>query len=180
MEAAHEDAEIIFGTVIDEQMNDKVKVTVIATGLGGAISHRHAIERPALSTPAATVTPPPVSPALQAQMAASMQNAAPPAPMASPAALPFGSSPQASSTAGPNAPAGAQAAGAPVYAPTAQKNPSMLDEDSAEPALASPGNSEGGELARARAIAQRLGITNLTDDEYDVPTYLRRQQDRET
>jgi hypothetical protein len=30
------------------------------------------------------------------------------------------------------------------------------------------------ELARARAIAQRLGITNLTDDEYDVPTYMRR------
>ncbi|MBI3534827.1 MAG: hypothetical protein HY072_05000, partial [Deltaproteobacteria bacterium] len=36
--------------------------------------------------------------------------------------------------------------------------------------------AEGGELARARAIAQRLGITNLTDDEYDIPTYLRRQQ----
>ena len=36
----------------------------------------------------------------------------------------------------------------------------------------------GGELARARAIAQRLGVTSLTDDEYDVPTYLRRQQDQ--
>src|SRR3954465_7542435 len=36
MEAAHEDAEIIFGTVIDENMNDKVKVTVIATGLNSA------------------------------------------------------------------------------------------------------------------------------------------------
>ena len=39
--------------------------------------------------------------------------------------------------------------------------------------------AEGGELARARAIAQRLGITNLTDDEYDVPTYMRRQKDHE-
>src|SRR5262249_27696443 len=39
--------------------------------------------------------------------------------------------------------------------------------------------AEGGELARARAIAQRLGITNLTDDEYDVPTYMRRQKERE-
>ncbi|MEK6577702.1 MAG: hypothetical protein AABZ55_00620, partial [Bdellovibrionota bacterium] len=38
---------------------------------------------------------------------------------------------------------------------------------------------ENGELARARAIAQRLGITNLTDDEYDVPTYMRRQKERE-
>src|SRR4051812_7083392 len=37
MEAAHEDAEIIFGTVIDESLKDQVKVTVIATGLGNAI-----------------------------------------------------------------------------------------------------------------------------------------------
>lgn len=35
MEAADEDAEIIFGTVIDEEMGDEVKITVIATGLGG-------------------------------------------------------------------------------------------------------------------------------------------------
>lgn len=35
MEAADEDAEIIFGTVIDEEMSDEVKITVIATGLGG-------------------------------------------------------------------------------------------------------------------------------------------------
>jgi hypothetical protein len=40
-------------------------------------------------------------------------------------------------------------------------------------------NADVSELARARAIAQRLGITNLTDDEYDIPTYMRRQQERE-
>ena len=34
-EAADDDAEIIFGTVIDEEMGDAIKVTVIATGLGG-------------------------------------------------------------------------------------------------------------------------------------------------
>lgn len=33
-EAAHEDAEIIFGAVIDEAMGSKVSVTVIATGFG--------------------------------------------------------------------------------------------------------------------------------------------------
>jgi cell division protein FtsZ len=33
-EAAHEDAEIIFGAVIDEDMGDEVRVTVIATGFG--------------------------------------------------------------------------------------------------------------------------------------------------
>jgi len=35
MEAADEDAEIIFGTVIDDSLDDEIKVTVIATGLGG-------------------------------------------------------------------------------------------------------------------------------------------------
>lgn len=34
MEAADDDAEIIFGTVIDDNMQDELKVTVIATGLG--------------------------------------------------------------------------------------------------------------------------------------------------
>lgn len=33
-EAAHEDAHIIFGSVVDEQMGDDVRVTVIATGFG--------------------------------------------------------------------------------------------------------------------------------------------------
>jgi cell division protein FtsZ len=33
-EAAHEEAEIIFGAVIDEAMGDEVRVTVIATGFG--------------------------------------------------------------------------------------------------------------------------------------------------
>ena len=35
MEAADDDAEIIFGTVIDDSMEDSIKVTVVATGLGG-------------------------------------------------------------------------------------------------------------------------------------------------
>ncbi len=33
-EAAHEDAEIIFGAVIDDSMTDEIRVTVIATGFG--------------------------------------------------------------------------------------------------------------------------------------------------
>ncbi len=41
-EAAHEDAEIIFGAVIDENMKDEVRVTVIATGFSDP---DHKIER---------------------------------------------------------------------------------------------------------------------------------------
>jgi len=40
MEAADEDAEIIFGTVIDDNAEDDIKVTVVATGLGGRLFAR--------------------------------------------------------------------------------------------------------------------------------------------
>jgi cell division protein FtsZ len=38
--AAHEDANIIFGAVLDEKMNDEVKITVIATGFKNDVPHR--------------------------------------------------------------------------------------------------------------------------------------------
>jgi cell division protein FtsZ len=40
--AAHEDANIIFGAVMDEKMKDAVKITVIATGFGEASRSRQA------------------------------------------------------------------------------------------------------------------------------------------
>lgn len=50
MEAADENAEIIFGTVIDENMGDSVKVTVIATGLGNNKKENVAATPAALTT----------------------------------------------------------------------------------------------------------------------------------
>lgn len=58
MEAADEDAEIIFGTVVDEEMGDEVKVTVIATGLGG---ERAAVEATKSSFIAPTTVRPTVA-----------------------------------------------------------------------------------------------------------------------
>ena len=43
--AAHEDANIIFGAVLDEKMKDEVKITVIATGFK-AVSRRHEASNP--------------------------------------------------------------------------------------------------------------------------------------
>lgn len=71
MEAADEDAEIIFGTVIDDSMGEDIKVTVIATGLQTArkevmapashISRTAAPEVPAYqAAPARVETPAPV------------------------------------------------------------------------------------------------------------------------
>ena len=44
--AAHEDANIIFGTVIDDALGDEVKVTVIAAGFDGNVMPRKASARP--------------------------------------------------------------------------------------------------------------------------------------
>ncbi len=64
MEAADENAEIIFGTVIDNNCGDDVKVTVIATGLGGQIKSLHSsINQALVSQPKVeTVQVAPVAP----------------------------------------------------------------------------------------------------------------------
>lgn len=166
MEAAHEDAEIIFGTVIDESIKDRVKVTVIATGLGGSVAQAfnsstqttRTVSVPANfpSATAAAPVPPQPNPAMLAA-------AKVPPPVVAPVPV---------------------VAEAPVIVHEPQegsaKEPPLVASISALSAAQPLTGSEGGELARARAIAQRLGITNLTDEEYDIPTYMRRQQERDT
>jgi cell division protein FtsZ len=179
MEAAHPDAEIIFGTVIDDTMSDAVKITVIATGLSAPAS-QVAMSLSGQAAVGAQGWGQAVAPAMM-----------PPAPNA------------AMMSAGPVQPQPAMVAPAMAAQPVmptqviqpikvetvtieTEKSESF-DELVAESAIASPGlaarapvkemgiGAEAGDLARARAIAQRLGITNLTDDEYDVPTYMRRR-----
>jgi cell division protein FtsZ len=47
--AAHPEANIIFGAMVDEKLDDQVWVTVVATGYGGSTPRRH---RPGLEEPA--------------------------------------------------------------------------------------------------------------------------------
>lgn len=57
-EAAHPDANIIFGTVIDDSLGDEVRVTVIAAGFdAGGPTHKK-LEPTALSSPPRTATGP--------------------------------------------------------------------------------------------------------------------------
>jgi cell division protein FtsZ len=64
--AAHEDANIIFGAVLDESMGEEVKITVIATGFRDQMPERRArmlsVEESAVvSIPLAPISPAPVS-----------------------------------------------------------------------------------------------------------------------
>ncbi len=47
-EAAHPDANIIFGAMLDEKLDDQVWVTVVATGYGDGRPRRREVERPAI------------------------------------------------------------------------------------------------------------------------------------
>ncbi len=164
MEAAHEDAEIIFGTVIDESMADRIKITVIATGLGQVMGLPKASEsftRPVSSASAVAASQ--ASEKLEIRIPASTgPSFLPPEPTAE----------MKATFAARTAPTGASAE---AVAPPVENPPQMQTAQTS----ASAATNGVSELARARAIAQKLGITNLNDDEYDIPTYLRRQQERE-
>jgi cell division protein FtsZ len=68
MEAADENAEIIFGTVIDNNCGDNVMVTVIATGLGGQIrAHSGASIVQTQQAPMAVQSAAPVEPVVYSQ-----------------------------------------------------------------------------------------------------------------
>ena len=176
MEAAHEDAEIIFGTVIDESIKDVVKVTVIATGLSGSYA----------------IIPPPMTEYFstkQTQTSSSfmIQSLGVPSPATPPPQQAVSVTETVReikveekwkdlSSASVINDLSSLSAEVEESAPEELPPPLPHSHNSQTTAHQSP---EVSELARARAIAQRLGITNLTDEEYDIPTYMRRQQERE-
>ena len=168
MEAAHEDAEIIFGTVIDESLKDQVKVTVIATGLG--------IHASSYTSTTASVA----SAAMNINTQSAPTVVAPATPAATVASV------EAEAAMAPPAPTAEMVAQAKQIMSRAQSElasqeavEAMAKSTPAQTTAATNVQPENSEVARARAIAQRLGITNLTDDEYEIPAYMRRGQERE-
>ena len=74
-DAAHEDANIIFGAVLDESMDDDVKITVIATGFRQGMPERRVKNRdnemmiPAAAAPYVRVEPKPSVPRFASEVA---------------------------------------------------------------------------------------------------------------
>lgn len=213
MEAADEDAEIIFGTVIDEGMNDSVKVTVIATGLGVSEAKVAAAITPeqkavaveemkaakAAEVPQPAVVQPMTALSESGQAAESSLEKSVSATIAD--ELANRQQVQATSITPPPAPQQKVAAPqvpqvneklmayAKMAAPSAYCDDGLDEGEDVDggpltnpmPATGTPmpssANAKHAEIARAKAIAQKLGLTNLTDDEYDIPTFIRRQQE---
>ena len=153
-EAADEDAQIIFGTVIDESMNDRVKVTVIATGLGCDASAHITEMQNATSRTNATTT------------ATANTNA----PAMTVAAQIVAEAIQTMNQANAGLTSATQENNQAAIAINASQNTNS-NENTANNA-SNP--NESPELNRAREIARRLGMVSTDGQDFDVPAFMRR------
>ena len=191
-EAADEDAQIIFGTVIDESLNDRVKVTVIATGLGCDASAQitEVASAPRMSPTAVANTATMNvnaggSPAVNQSDTINLSNGSGAVSGALINAVntlnQISAAENSTAPAGNNNSAGAQPA-------AASANPANGNGGGSGNAGTSSafngGNAVGGngsdspELARAREIAKRLGMINSEGQDFDVPAFMRRNNEQ--
>lgn len=191
-EAADDDAEIIFGSVIDENMEDDIKVTVIATGLGG-------LER-VVSVPKTTMTTtetqaPALTPAMEmrreptpvVEREVPVRETTPVAPVATRENT-WTAEPTPVETPEPvmARPQTEQAVEqrTSTLADSIRSAASRYEMNKQTTEAHTPARKEERTEAssRTRSIAEKLGFINFEEDEFDTPTYLRRddkeQQER--
>ncbi|MFD4642278.1 cell division protein FtsZ [Lentzea sp. NPDC058436] len=158
-EAAHPDANIIFGTVIDDSLGDEVRVTVIAAGFdGGGPTHKK-LEPTALSSPPRTAT----------------------GPIASASAAPQHAQPVAQT---PVVQAPVQPPVQPVQPvqPEIRQAPPVQQPPTSVPPQPSPVQGNGYVPSVPRSLSSPNGslpsrpvpVTDDPDDEVDVPPFMRR------
>jgi cell division protein FtsZ len=157
-EEAHEDANIIFGAVIDDQLSEEIRVTVIATGFGD-LETRYT-PRPLVSTQATVPLTPPPAPM--------------PTPTAPPAAV---TAPVQSAPTRPMEPAGEGAGTGQVRLFPSNKpvrRLGLIVDESLDIPTFKRRAQEGG---RSGEIKLEPGNQVDNSDDLDVPTFLRKHQD---
>ncbi|GGU36874.1 cell division protein FtsZ [Lentzea flava] len=158
-EAAHPDANIIFGTVIDDSLGDEVRVTVIAAGFdGGGPTHKK-LEPTALSSPPRTASGP---------IAAATAT-----PTHTPAPQPVAPTPPPPVVQTP--------APQPVAQPAPQPAAPVTPPPTSVPPQPSPVQGNGYVPSVPRSLSQNgslpsrpVPVTDDPDDEVDVPPFMRR------
>ncbi|MHA6749844.1 cell division protein FtsZ [Dermacoccus nishinomiyaensis] len=160
-EAAHPEANIIFGAVIDDALGDEVRVTVIAAGFDGGAPQKRNDERPAQQggaqqRPAQQQTSAQM-PSQQAQQSYQPQAAAP--ATIKPVAVP-------GTTAGPTR----------VSAPPARVQPGQGEQQHAQDAQqdqAQQGQSQQGGQQAPEVVRPPKEVTFEDRDDLDVPDFLK-------
>jgi cell division protein FtsZ len=173
-EEAHEDANIIFGAVIDDKITDEIHVTVIATGFGEQETRyapRYAPSGTAITAPVQSAPTRPMDP-MQPQPMMPPPVIAPHPPMTAPSAAPVMHStptPAAAPTAAPQAspvqPQAQMFGGKPV-----RRLGLIVDESSLDiPAFKRRASERSGGPTRLAA-----DDTVDNDDKLDIPAFLRK------
>ena len=160
-EAAHPEANVIFGTVIDDALGDEVRVTVIAAGFDGGAPQKRNDERPAQQggaqqRPAKQQTSAQM-PSQQAQQSYQPQAAAP--ATIKPVTVP-------GTTAGPTR----------VSAPPARVQPGQGEQQHAQDAQqgqAQQGQSQQGGQQAPEVVRPPKEVTFEDRDDLDVPDFLK-------
>ncbi|AIF40555.1 cell division protein FtsZ [Dermacoccus nishinomiyaensis] len=160
-EAAHPEANIIFGAVIDDALGDEVRVTVIAAGFDGGAPQKRNDERPAQQggaqqRPAQQPTSAQM-PSQQAQQSYQPQAAAP--TTIKPVTVP-------GTTAGPTR----------VSAPPARVQPGQGEQQHAQDAQqgqAQQGQSQQGGQQAPEVVRPPKEVTFEDRDDLDVPDFLK-------
>ncbi len=180
MEAADEDAEIIFGTVIDDDMEEDIKVTVVATGLGGLerVKTTHNVRMSPQLTPTPTETKSQVevrsvveSPVYEEPVREQVEENE------------FRLNREIQETQSAQE----------YRQPQREEKPSHLMESIRN--AATQYSTEGREpqreerkesnwensktTSRAKSIAEKLGFINFDEEELDTPTYLRKEEEEQ-
>ncbi|NMI00226.1 cell division protein FtsZ [Pseudonocardia acidicola] len=190
-EAAHPEANIIFGTVIDDSLGDEVRVTVIAAGFeGGTPTHKKLEPAAFRSGEPASVAP--GESGTTAAAAAPAAPATPPAGNGAPAGTGNGTgngTPVSANQAGSLPPATPYSPPAPRQPETPRRDPATTEqggqpaatEPSAAPAASSPSPASSTPAASpvppsspSTTGSSALAADADLDDDVDVPPFMRR------
>ena len=166
-EAAHPEANIIFGTVIDDALGDEVRVTVIAAGFDGGVPQvrkdSRALGQVAGAMPRPTVT---TSPNGQVSVVDPASNGAT-APVPRPPAVPVGSSAH-----GQSHPRPIQAEPDDVPA-SLDQHAARADQAGGRPAFAVVGEGEAVTVERPVEVPRIFDDARRPAEELDVPDFLK-------
>ena len=161
--SAHEDANIIFGAVLDESLGDEIKITVIATGFRSDLPSRGAHVSHPLDVPAGGSAQPSERPA----------SAFSDRPVAAPKFASEIAEEQAQQAAASGRPAAASPTPAHSDKPTEASAPSPQAREDAAPFSAAAVSQHGNAVERAAPV-HPARVAEIEDRQLDVPAYLRR------
>jgi len=159
---AHEDANIIFGAVIDEKIKDALRVTVIATGFNKEVKRTMiapATTLPKYKNPSGLYTSSASAPVSNGSGSGVIRTPvaaeAPPAPAPEHREAREWETPRQTKS---------------WSVPSAEPEPSAVQYDLLNTRTQPP-------ISELKKLVAEIGVVDMSQDEYDIPTFLRKQAD---